>query len=157
IGTMEGIESIESNLNNRSATIQVNFEKNVDTKYTFLKLQEKIDQVTDNIDENFIVTVNKVDIQQLTNQFMELQIRGTGGTDRLRNMVDIDILDNMEITDGVASVTAFGGKERSIEVSCDLAACDAYKITPPQLRNAINSNTRNRVFTGNLPDSKKQY
>ena len=41
-GTMEGIESIESNLNNRSATIQVNFEQNVDTKYTFLKLQEKV-------------------------------------------------------------------------------------------------------------------
>jgi multidrug efflux pump subunit AcrB len=48
IGTMEGIESIESSLNNRTASIQVNFQQNVDTKYTFLKLQEKIDQVTDN-------------------------------------------------------------------------------------------------------------
>lgn len=157
IGTMEGIESIESNLNNRSATIQVNFQPNVDTKYTFLKLQEKIDQITDNIDDNFIVTVNKVDIQQLTNQFMELQIRGMGGTDRLRNIVDKEILASIENTDGIASVTVFGGKERSIEVTYDLVACDAYGITPSQIRNAINNNSRNRVFTGYLHDSNKQY
>ena len=157
IGTMEGIESMESNLNNRTATIQVNFEQNVDTKYTFLKLQEKIDQVTDNIDENFIVTVNKVDIQQLTNEFMVLDIRGTGGTDRLRNIVDKEILANIENTNGIASVTVFGGNERSIEVTYDLAACDAYGITPSQIRNAISQNSRNRVFTGYLHDSKKQY
>ncbi|HCY42430.1 MAG TPA: ABC transporter ATP-binding protein, partial [Prolixibacteraceae bacterium] len=62
-----------------------------------------------------------------------------------------------ENTDGIASVTVFGGKERSIEVTYDLAACDAYKITPSQIRNAINNNSRNRVFTGYLHDSKKQY
>ena len=157
IGTMEGIESMESTLNNRTASIQVNFQQNVDTKYIFLKLQEKIDQVTDNLDENFIVTVTKVDIQQLTNQFMELQVRGEGGTDRLRNIVDQEILADIENTDGIASVTVFGGKERSIEVTYDLAACEAYGITPSQLRNAINQNSSNRVFTGYLHDSKKQY
>ncbi len=157
IGTMGGIESIESSLNNRSATIQVNFQQNVDTKYTFLKLQEKIQQVTDNIDENFIVTVTKVDIQQLSSQFMELQVRGSGGTDRIRNIVDKEILSTIENTNGIASVTVFGGNERSIEVTYDLAACEAYGITPSQLRNAISQNSRNRVFTGYLHDSKKQY
>jgi len=157
IGTMGGIESVESSLNSRSASIQVNFQQNVDTKYTFLKLQEKIDQVTDNIDENFVVTVTKVDIQQLSNQFMELQVRGEGGTDRLRNIVDKEILSIIENTSGIASVTVFGGNERSIEVTYDLAACEAYGITPSQLRNAISQNSRNRVFTGYLHDSKKQY
>jgi multidrug efflux pump subunit AcrB/ABC-type multidrug transport system ATPase subunit len=157
IGTMGGIESIESTLNNRTATIQVNFQQNVDTRYTFLKLQEKINQVTDNIDENFVVTVTKVDIQQLSNQFMELQVRGEGGTDRLRNIVDKEILSTIENTNGIASVTVFGGNERSIEVTYDLAACEAYGITPSQLRNAISQNSRNRVFTGYLHDSKKQY
>jgi len=157
ISTLEGIESLESFLNNRNASIQVNFKQNVNFKYTFLKLQEKIDQVTDNLDENFTVTVNKVDIQQLTNQFMELQIRGSGGTDRLRNIVDQEITAEMENIDGVASVTVFGGKERSIEVTYDGAACEAYDITPSQIRNAINQNSRNRTFTGYLHDSQKQY
>ncbi len=157
IGTMEGIESMESFLNNRSASIQVNFKQNVNFKYTFLKLQEKIDQVTDNLDENFIVTVTKVDIQQLSNQFMELQIRGSGGPDRIRNLVDQEILADFENIDGIASATVYGGKERSIEITYDLAACDAYGITPSTLRNAIAQNTRNRTFTGYLHDSQKQY
>lgn len=157
IGTMEGIESIETNLNNRSASIIVNFKQNVNTKYTFLKLQEKIDQVTDGLDENFIVSVNRANIAQLTNQFMELQIRGSGGTDRLRNIVDEEILAPMENTDGIASVNVYGGKEKSIEVTFDKDACDAYGITPSQLRNAIAQNSRNRTFTGYLHDSKKKY
>lgn len=157
IGTMEGIESMESFLNNRSASIQVNFKQNVNFKYTFLKLQEKIDQITDNLDENFIVTVNKVDLAQLTNQFMELQVRGSGGTDRLRNIVDKEIMADLENIDGIASISIFGGSERSIEITYDLAACDAYGITPSQLRNAISQNSRNRTFTGYAHDSKKQY
>ena len=157
ISTMEGIENMESNLNNRSASIRVDFKQNVNFKYTFLKLQEKIDQVADNLDDNFTVTVNKVDVQQLTNQFMELQVRGTGGTDRLRNIVDQEVSAQLENVDGVASVTVFGGKERSIEISYDLAACEAYGITPSQLRNSVSQNSRNRTFAGYLHDSQKKY
>ncbi|MCF6332756.1 MAG: efflux RND transporter permease subunit [Draconibacterium sp.] len=157
ISTMEGIENMESNLNSRSASIQVDFKQNVNFKYTFLKLQEKIDQVAENLDENFTVTVNKVDIQKLNNQFMELQVRGTGGTDRLRNIVDQEVSEQMENIDGVASVTVFGGKERSIEVSYDLAACEAYGITPSQIRNAISQNSKNRTFVGFLHNSQKEY
>ncbi len=157
ISTMEGIESMESSINNRSASIQVNFKQNVNTKYTFLKLQEKIDLVTRSLDDNFTVRVNKVDIQQLTNQFMELQVRGSGGVDRVRNIVDEEISANLENIDGIASVTVFGGKERSIEVAYNKAACEAYDITPSQIRNAINQNSVNRTFAGYLHDSKKQY
>jgi multidrug efflux pump subunit AcrB/ABC-type multidrug transport system ATPase subunit len=157
IGTMEGIESMESSLNNRSASIQVNFKQNVNFKYTFLKLQEKIDQVTDNLDENFIVTVNRVDLESLTNQFMELQIRGSGGTDRIRNIVDEEITAEMENIDGVASVTVYGGKEKSIEVTYDAGACEAYDITPSQIQRAISQSSTARTFTGYLHDAQKQY
>jgi multidrug efflux pump subunit AcrB/ABC-type multidrug transport system ATPase subunit len=157
ISTMEGIESIESNLNNRSASIQVNFKQNVDFQYTFLKLQEKIDQASDDLDENFMVTVNRVNIEQLSNQFMELQIRGSGGTDRIRNLVDQEIAAEFENIDGIASVTVFGGKERSIEVTYNKAALEAYGITPAQIRNVITQNSTNRTFVGYLHESQKQY
>lgn len=157
ISTMEGIESMESNLNNQSATIQVNFKQNVNFKYTFLKLQEKIDQAAESLDETFIVSVTRVDIDQLTNQFMELQIRGSGGTDRVRNIVDQEIAAEFENIDGIASVNVYGGKERSIEVTYDPGALEAYDITPSQLRNAITQNSTNRTFTGYLHDSQKQY
>ncbi len=157
IGTMEGIESIETFMNNRSASIQVNFNQNVNFKYTFLKLQEKIEQAAGNLDENFVVSVNRVDVQQMSNQFMEIQVRGSGGTDRLRNIVNQEIAAELENIDGIASVTVYGGKERSIEITYDKAACEAYNITPAQIRNAITSNSANRTFAGYLHESQKQY
>ncbi len=157
IGTMEGIESMESFINNNSASIQVNFKQNVNVKYTFLKLQEKIDLITADLDDNFRVVVNKVDIEQLTNQFMELQVRGSGGVDRVRNIVDQEITSEIENIDGVASVAVYGGRERSIEVTYDAAACEAYGITPSQIRSAISGNSQNRTFAGYLHDANKQY
>ncbi len=157
IGAMEGIESIETSLNNRSASIQVNFAQNVNFKYTFLKLQERIKQAADQLDENFRVSVNRVDVQRMSNQFMELQVRGSGGTDRLRNIVDQKIADELENIDGIASVNVFGGKERSIEITYDKATCDAYGITPAQIRSAISSNSSNRIFAGYLHESQNRY
>jgi multidrug efflux pump subunit AcrB/ABC-type multidrug transport system ATPase subunit len=157
IASLEGVESMESWLNNRQASIQVSFNNNVNFKYTFLKLQEKIDQVRDNLPEGFTVMVNRVDIQQLSNQFMELQIRGSGGTDRIRNIVDQEVKNELENIDGIASANVFGGKERSIEVTIDMAACEAYGITTARIRNAMSSNAQSRVFAGYLHESNKKY
>ncbi|HYQ56706.1 MAG TPA: efflux RND transporter permease subunit, partial [Draconibacterium sp.] len=157
IGTMEGIEDMESSINNRSASIQVNFKQNVNFKYTFLKLQEKIDLIASNLDDNFTVSVNRVNTDQSSNQFMELQIRGSGGVDRVRNIVDQEVTEHMENIDGIASVSVFGGKERSIEVTYDANACEAYGITPAEIRSAIAGNSTNRTFTGYVHDAQRQY
>lgn len=157
IGTMEGVETMETWLNSRQASIQVSFKKNVNFKYTFLKLQEKIEQAADNLPEEFTVMVNRVDVQQLSNQFMELQVRGSGGTDRLRNIVDQEVTREIENIDGIASVNVYGGKERSIEITIDKAACEAYGITMSQVRSALSRNSRNRTFTGYLHESQKKY
>ena len=42
IGTLEGIEKIESNITSRYGTIIVYYSQNADLKYASLKLQEKI-------------------------------------------------------------------------------------------------------------------
>ncbi len=157
IGAMGGIESMETYLTNRSASIQVNFNQNINFKYTFLKLQERIKQAADNLDDNFVVSVNRVDVQQMSNQFMEIQVRGSGGTDRLRHIVDQEIASEFENIDGIASVNVFGGQERSVEITYDQAACEAYNITPSQIRSAIASNSANRTFAGYLHESQKQY
>lgn len=157
IASLEGVESMDTWLNNRQASIQVSFNKNVNFKYTFLKLQEKIEQVRDNLPEGFTVMVNRVDIQQLSNQFMELQIRGSGGTDRIRNIVDQEVKNELENIDGIATANVYGGKERSIEVTIDMAACEAYGITPARISSALGSNAQNRTFAGYLHESNKKY
>jgi len=157
IASLEGVESMETWLNNRQASIQVSFNKNVNFKYTFLKLQEKIEQVRVNLPEGFTLRVNRVDIQQLSNQFMELQIRGSGGTDRIRNIVDQEVKNELENIDGIATANVYGGKEKSIEVTIDMAACEAYGITPARISSALSSNSQDRAFAGYLHESNKKY
>ena len=116
IGTLGGIESMESYINSRNAQIIVSYKKNVNFKFAFLKLQERINQVKSSLDENFKVDVSKVDVQSLSNQFMELQVRGGGTVDRVRTMVDQKIVPELENIDGIASTRVYGGRQKSIEI-----------------------------------------
>ena len=78
IGTLEGIEKIETNITSRSGTINLYYNQNANMKYANLKLQEKINLVKGTLPTEFRITVVKVDLTQSTSQFMELQIRGEG-------------------------------------------------------------------------------
>ena len=81
IGTLEGIEKIESFVSRRNGRIIIYYEPHVNLKYAYLKLVEKIDAAKAGLPEEFFVQVVKVDTEQLTNMFMNLQIRGSGGSD----------------------------------------------------------------------------
>lgn len=80
---------------------------------TALKLQEKVNEVAASFPSGFTVQVQKVDIAQMNNNFMVLQVRGSGGTDRVRNLVEDNILSDLENIDGVASVNIYGGTAKS--------------------------------------------
>jgi multidrug efflux pump subunit AcrB/ABC-type multidrug transport system ATPase subunit len=157
IGTLEGIESIESNVNSRQASIVVYYTKNVNFKYAYLKLQEKINELQSAMPENVRVNVAKADLKQMNSQFMELQARGEGGIDRVRTIVDQDIQPDLENIDGIAAVNVYGGKQKSIEIILDTKACEAYNITPGKIRTVLSQNTRTRTYVGNLKEKTVQY
>ncbi|HRT89877.1 MAG TPA: efflux RND transporter permease subunit, partial [Bacteroidales bacterium] len=157
IGTLEGVEKIESNITSRSGTIVIYLTQKADIKYSNLKLQEKINLVRSSIPEEFVINVIRVDLEQLTGQFMELQVRGEGGTDRIRNIADRDIRPEFENLDGIAGVEVFGGQENSIEVRLNERACKAYGITMNQVRNLLNNNSGNKIFTGRVTDGTQKY
>ena len=157
IGTMEGIDNIESYVNPRQASIIVTFKDNVNSKYISLRLEEKINQVKSSLPDNFFVNVAKIDLQQMDNQFMELQVRGGGGTDRIRNFADQNIVPELENIDGIANANVYGGHEKTIEIRFDKEACEAYNITPASISGALRSNNQNRTFVGHIYESAKQY
>jgi multidrug efflux pump subunit AcrB/ABC-type multidrug transport system ATPase subunit len=156
IGTLEGIEKIESNISSRYGTIMIYYNQNADLKYANLKLQEKIDIIKGSLPEEFAINVIKIDLEQLTNQFMSLQIRGEGGIDRIRNIADRDISPEFENIDGIAGVQVYGGKENSIEIRLNEKACKAYGITMGQVRNLLNNNGREKTFAGKVVDGKEE-
>lgn len=157
VGTLQGVESIESTINSRSGTVAVYFQKNADFNLSYLRLQEKINEIKDDLPENINVSVNRVDLTRMNSQFMELQARGEGGVDRVRNVVDQDIVPDLENMDGVAGVNVYGGKEKSIEVVMDKEACKAYGITAGKIRSLLSQNSSSRTYVGNLKEKDKLY
>ena len=116
IGTLEGIESIDSYADHRSGMIFITYNDDTNTKFAYLKLQQKIESVKGNLSDEFNIIVLKVDTEQISNQFMDLEVRGSGGVDRIRKIVDENIIEKLESVDGIASVEVFGGREKSIEI-----------------------------------------
>ncbi|HOK75067.1 MAG TPA: efflux RND transporter permease subunit [Bacteroidales bacterium] len=157
IGTIEGVEKIESNVTSRYGTVIIYFNQKANLKYSNLKLQEKIDIVRNSIPEEFIINVIKIDLEQITGQFMDLQVRGEGGIDRIRNIADREIKPEFENLDGIAGVEVFGGRENSIEIRLNEKACKAYGVTMNQVRNLLNSYSRDKTFVGRVVDGANRY
>jgi len=157
IGTLEGIESIESNITSKTSSIVVYYRKNVNFKYAYLKLQEKINEIQSSMPTGVRVNVAKVDLKQINTQFMELQARGEGGVDRVRTIVEQEIKPDLENIDGIASVNVYGGKQKSIQVILDTKACEAYHITPGKIRSLLTQNNGSRTYVGNLKEKTVQY
>jgi len=125
VGTLEGIEKIESFVERRNSNIYVYYKSDVNLKYAFLKLQEKVDAVKPSLPEDFFVFVLKIDTEMIANMFMNLQIRGSGGTDRLRTIFNDKIRRKFEAIDGIANVELFGGSEKSVEIILNKEASEA--------------------------------
>jgi multidrug efflux pump subunit AcrB/ABC-type multidrug transport system ATPase subunit len=152
IGTLEGIEKIETNISSRAGTINLYYKQNVNMKYASLKLQEKVNLVKPTLPSLFRLTVVKVDLTQATSQFMELQIRGEGGIDRIRNVTDEQITPELENITGIAGVQVYGGQAKSVEVRLNEKACMAYGITMAQVTNLLNNNGKDMTFVGTVKE-----
>ena len=157
IGMLEGIDEIESFASQSYGTIIVYYNQNTKLKYAYLKLQEQVNAVRSILPEEFIVSVQKFDTGQLTNRFMDLQVRGSGGLDRIRHIVSQKIKRELENIDGISGVEVSGGREKSIEITLDDEACRAYGITAAQIRNLITNNQQSNTFVGQAFDDDKRY
>ncbi len=157
IGTLEGVEKIDTRINGSQASIQISFEQGVRVKYAFLKLQQKLDAVKSQLPEDLFVMAAKIDLQQLSNMFLELQIRGSGGTDRLRTITENEISPALENLDGIASVNTFGGRQQNLEILLDKEACEPYDITPEKVRSSLTQNAGSRTLAGFIYEGSRKY
>ncbi|RPH33380.1 MAG: ATP-binding cassette domain-containing protein [Bacteroidales bacterium] len=156
IGTLENIERIESNISPNHGIIFVSFQKKTNLKYSYLKLQQKIDQVKSQLPQSFFVQLTRFDIKQLTGDFMELQVSGEGGVERIRNLVDKKIKPELENVEGVSRASVFGGREKTIEVIIDPDACKAFGITTSEVRSALSNSEKQKTFVGKVNDGSNR-
>ena len=157
IGTLEGVEEIMSQAKQTSGTIVISYNQKANLKYAYLKLLEKVDMIKPSLPEGFNASVNKIDAGLMGNEFINLEVRGSGGIDRVRNIVDKEIASDIENIDGIASVKVFGGREKTVEVIFDEKACEAYGISPNQIRNNLRQNGLDRTYVGQVFDHNQAY
>ncbi|MFC2097000.1 efflux RND transporter permease subunit [Bacteroidota bacterium] len=157
IGTLEGVEEIMSTATQTRGSIAISYNQKANLKYAYLKLLEKVDLIKPSLPEGFNVNVVKIDADMMSGDFINLEVRGSGGVDRVRNIVDIDVVPDLENIDGIASVSVFGGREKTVEVIFDEKACEAYGISPNQIRNYLRQNGLNRTYVGQVFDNNQAY
>jgi len=150
IGTLKGVEKIESTADQQQGFIQISYRHNTDIKIAYLKLLEKVGEVQKKIPADFYVQAMRFDMEQLNNMLMTLQVRGGGGVDRVREIVNKDILNRLQHVNGIANVAVFGGREKSVEIILREEICKSYGITPASIRNVLNENYKARSFAGKI-------
>ncbi|MCC8173897.1 MAG: efflux RND transporter permease subunit [Odoribacter sp.] len=157
ISTLEGVEEIETRISTRNARISVTFSKNVDIKYAYLKLEEKVKAISQNIPEEFRVTVNKSSTGMVSSQFMSLFVLSPEDVDYVRNITDLEIAPVLENVEGIAGVNVIGGRQKSIEIIVDEEKCEALNITRSQISALISRNMTEKTFAGTVYDNNKRF
>lgn len=157
ISSVGGVDQIQSEISSRQSSIRIDFKNNVNFKTTSLRLEEKMKEVSASLPDGFNVSVQKMDVSMMTNTFMSLQVRGSGGVDRVRNIVDEEVLGELENIDGIAAVQVYGGRERAIEIQLDKEASKALNITPSRVSSLLSGNAREKVFVGTVNETHHQY
>lgn len=157
ISSLEGVESIETTVSSRRTNIIVSYKPKVNFNYAFVKLQETIKNVLSTLPENFNVNVSKVDVMNLSSQFMELQVRGEGDINALRTLVQQKIQPELENIDGIATARVFGGQEKTIEIRLNSGACEAYNITPSSINSVLRRNAIEKTYAGYVVESGSRY
>ena len=157
ISAVGGVENMESTASGRQGSIRVDFKRGTNLKMTTVKLQEKISSIRSDFPSDVTVNVQQANVNGISNQFMSLQVRGSGGVDRLRAIVDKDVVPRLESIDGIAGVTVYGGRVKSIEIRSNPEAMQALKISNAQISQALNQYNQERTFLGFISEPDKKY
>ncbi|MEQ9099982.1 MAG: efflux RND transporter permease subunit [Imperialibacter sp.] len=150
IGTLEGIDEISATADSRQGMIFISFVQGTNTKYAYLKLEQKVASIKADLTPEFVVNIIKVDTDQFSNAFMDVQVLGSGGVDRVRNVTDQYIFDRLSEIDGVGGVEVFGGRQKTVEIIMDKAVCEAHGITPNTISGVLSQNSNKSAFVGQV-------
>ncbi len=157
VSKLAGVSEIETTVNQNRGQIRITYGPTVKMKYAALKLDEAVTAVKESLPEGYTVSVQRTNTEQLTSMFMEIQVRGEGGLERLRSVIDKSITRELESVNGIASVNTTGGRTKSVEILLDDEACRANNITPSTIRSLISRNNSSRTFVGEARGGGRRY
>ena len=157
IAGLDGIERIESYIEQRAATLLVYYSRDSDQKYAFLKLQERVEAVRADLGDEFFVMVFKIDTEQMATRFMSLDARGVGTLDQIRHVLDEKVVPELERLDGMANVVVYGGRRQLVEVVLNEDGMHSYRLTLSSVNSRIQRASAQRQYLGKVYDGKQRH
>ncbi len=149
-GRLDKVEKIESRVMPDGGMVSVYFAQQADMRYAYLKLTEQVDVVRNRLPEGFMAEVVRVDMEQINTEFMQIQVAGEGGGDRIRTLLEQEVNDRFMAVDGVASVQVFGGREKTLTVTLNRDELDSYGLTMNDIRQRIRAGQQSKTFVGEV-------
>lgn len=156
VSSMEYVEEIETRISRNACQVTVFYNTGTDMQFAYLQLEERLRTLEKQLPEGFRVTLAGGNVNMNVDQFMQIQLKGFGGSDRLRKIFDERVLNRLLGVDGIAGVNVSGGREKSIEVILDHSQCKALNITPSQVKQAIEQGAMQKSFMGMVRDGKER-
>src|SRR5690606_24830270 len=118
---------------------------------------EQVDAVRHRLPEGFMAEVVRVDMEQINTEFMQIQVKGEGGPDRIRTLLEQEVNNRMMAVDGIASVQVFGGRQKTISVTLDKSSVESHGLTMNDVRQRIRQGQVSKVFVGELREHDTRF
>ncbi|TGL61192.1 efflux RND transporter permease subunit [Leptospira ognonensis] len=155
VGTIQGVEKVESNSKEGNSFVYLRFKNGTDMGYAILEIREKLDLIRDVLPyEASKPLVSKFDPTKKAFLEIVFNSEALGDEKNLRGFINEQIKLYFERIDGIALVEIRGGHEKEIFVEIDPKRLRAYKIQANELPQLISSNNKN-FPAGHLPFGNK--
>ncbi|HZG73502.1 MAG TPA: efflux RND transporter permease subunit, partial [Chondromyces sp.] len=135
VGSIQGVDTIQSVSSPNSSLVVLQFDWGTDIESALNDIRERIDQVEGILPEDAdSPSVMRLDPQQTPVLWVGLSGKSP---EQLQNIAEDTVQPAFERVDGVASVSIQGGKQREIRVEINQALLNNYGLTADQIANAL--------------------
>ncbi|MCW7506144.1 efflux RND transporter permease subunit [Leptospira paudalimensis] len=155
VGTIQGVEKVESISKEGYSFVHLRFKNGTDMNFALLEAREKLDLIRDQLPyDSSKSIITRFDPS--SSAFMEIVLssRALGDPKKLRQWIEDKIKLYYERIDGIALVQVVGGFEKEILIEIDPSRLNSYQVQPIELSQLISSNNKNYP-AGQLPFGKK--
>jgi HAE1 family hydrophobic/amphiphilic exporter-1 len=156
VSSIEGVETLDSNISKGSAFIILRLANGVDMRHTVRKVREEISRIRNELpEESTEPRIFQFDPENFPIMRLSLEADNKG-LDELRRLSVDFIEQRIERLPGVASADTRGGLERKVFVNVDPMSLAQHRLVPSDIESAIRSNNQ-QVPIGNIVTSKNSY
>lgn len=156
IGSVQGIETMESNVRQGSAFIILRLNEGANAQRVELDVREAIDRVRDQLPRE-ATDPNIFQFDPESMPIMRMSINSdTRGLDELRQLSEELIEPRFERLPGVAAAETQGGLQRTVYLEMDRTALARHQIEISEITGALNQNNV-QVPIGNLISGSESY